>query len=229
MSPRILMIDSDTSGVRIRAFVLESSGYAVTTTTDPDQAKALLADAPDAIVCSVQVKSDGKPLVELLRQLAPKTPVVAMVDTPYGHVPEEFADRFILKLDGPKALLGALAEVLPSHHHRHTEFQGEHIVFVDKDRRYLDVTEKAAGLVGYTPQELVGKRIEDVSVQDSHEVRQQFSQYLVNGEQSGVYVLRHRDGHPVLVRYRSLILPDGCMAAEWEPLNQAPQRATTGT
>lgn len=227
MSPHVLMIDNDTTGVRIRAFVLQASGYAVTTTTDPDEAKSFLGDKPDAIVCSVQVKNrEGKPLVELLRQLAPKTPVVAMIDTPYGNTSDDYADRFIFKLDGPKALLRALGEVLRFQHHRHSEFEGEHVAFVDQNRRYIDVTEKAAALIGYTPQELIGRRIEDVSVKDPREVREKFSKYLMDGEQQGIHLLRHKDGHPIPVRYRSLVLPDGCMAAEWELLEPAPEKSS---
>ena len=228
MSPRILMIDNDKTGVRIRAYVLEASGYQVTTTTDADEAKTLLRDKPHAVVCSVQVKDrKGESFVQLLHRLAPKTPVIAMIDTPYGSTPEDSADRFILKLDGPKALLGALGEVLRFQHHRHAEFESDCVVFVNQDRRYVEVTEKASALLGYSQQEMLGLRIEDISVSDQGEVRRLFSKYLSDREQEGIFLLRHKDGHSVPIRYRSRVLPDGCMAAEWEPLNPEGRSAQT--
>jgi PAS domain S-box-containing protein len=230
VSPRILMIDNDNTGVRIRAYVLEASGYEVTTTTDPDQAKTLLREKPNAVVCSVQMKdNDGKDLLEHLHRLAPKTPVIAMIDTPYGSTPDDLVDRFVLKLDGPKALLGALSEVLRFQHHRHAEFESERVVFVDQKRRYVDVTEKACALIGYSRQELLGLQIEDISISDQSEVRQLFSQYLSDRQQEGVFLLRHKDGHPVPIRYRSRVLPDGCMAAEWEPLEKPQGHSTSDT
>ena len=218
MSPQILMIDSDQTGVRIRGYVLQASGYTVTTTTDPEQAKSLMLEKPDAVVCSLHLRGrSGDSLIDELHRLAWKTPFVAMLDTPYANTTDDVADRFVLKLDGPKALLGALDEVLRFQHHRHTEFEGDRVVFVDRDRRYIDATEQACELIGYRRQELIGLRIDDVSIQESAEVQGKFAQYLADGEQSGVFLLRHRDGHAVPIHYRSLLLPDGSMAAEWEP------------
>ncbi len=226
MSPRILMIDSDQSGVRIRGYVLEASGYDVMTTTDPDDAKNLLRENPVAVVCSVRILDhDGQPLIECLRNLAPGLPVVGMIDTPYGNTPDDVADRFVLKLDGPKALLGALSEVLRFEHHRHAEFEGERVVFVDHERRYVDATEKASELIGYKRNELLGLRIEDVSIPPTDEVQRRFSEYVKSGAQDGFFVLRHKEGHAVPIRYRSRVLPDGCMAAEWEPVEELPQKS----
>jgi len=220
VSPRILMIDSDQTGVRIRGYVLEASGYAVTTTTDPEIAKSLIQSQPDAVVCSLNLKDrSGKVVIDQLRKLAKKTPFVAIIDTPYASTPQESADRFVLKLDGPKALLGALDEVLRFQHHHHKEFESDLVVFVDPERRYIDATLRACELIGYRRDELIGLRIDDVSV-DPGEVKGQFAKYLLDGEQRGIFLLRHRDGHVVPVRYRSLVLPDGCMAAEWEPISE---------
>jgi hypothetical protein len=34
----------------------------------------------------------------------------------------------------------------------------------------------------------------------------------------GDYIVRHKSGQPPLVRYRSCVFADGCMAAVWEPV-----------
>jgi PAS domain S-box-containing protein len=222
------MIDTDQTGVRIRGYVLQASGYTVMTTTEPEEARVLLQQSPDAVVCNLHVKDDsGTPLIEELRRLVPAIPFVAMIDTPYSNTPDDVADRFVMKLDGPRALLSALDEVLRFQHHRHTEFEGDCVVFVDRERRYVDATEQACELIGYRRQELIGLKIDDVSIQDAQDVQGQFAKYLAEGEQSGVFWLRHRDGHPVAIHYRSLVLPDGCMAAEWQPAQPAPQQSGT--
>jgi hypothetical protein len=50
-------------------------------------------------------------------------------------------------------------------------------------------------------------------------VQKKFEKYVRDREQDGVFVLKHKNGHRVPVQYRALVLPDGCMAAQWEPLD----------
>ena len=59
--------------------------------------------------------------------------------------------------------------------------------------------------------------IEDVSYQDG--TQKMFEQFLTQGSLEGDYVLRHKDGSPVPVRYHAFVFPDGCKAARWDPIN----------
>lgn len=34
----------------------------------------------------------------------------------------------------------------------------------------------------------------------------------------GEFVLRHKTGRPIPIRYRAFVFPDGCAAAVWEPI-----------
>jgi hypothetical protein len=101
--------------------------------------------------------------------------------------------------------------------HAHPELQGaEHAVFVDESRRYSDCSEGACRLVGYSRAEMLKRRIDDLSF-DDREVSKLFAQYLRDGMQKGEYVLRHKNGAPVAIRYESFVFADGCKAAKWEP------------
>jgi PAS domain S-box-containing protein len=102
--------------------------------------------------------------------------------------------------------------------HGHPELHdAEYVVFADSARRYTDASDGACRLVGYSREEFLRLSIEDVSFHDD-EVSRLFSEYLKRGEQQGEYVLRHKSGTPVPIRYRALLFPDGCSAAIWEPI-----------
>lgn len=215
--PLVLMVDHDERTAQIRANVLEISGYAVRVVDGPETAAhALESERPNLILFNVGGLGDMEALRRLRR--AVKLPVLALVDSPAGDRPAELADSFVTKVDGPRALLDHLDALVRYKHHVHPELEGDRVVFVDKNRRYVEATPKACELIGYEPTELIGKRIDDVSAPDSESVKKQFQRYMKDKEQEGVFILKHKNGRTVPIRYRALILPDGCMAAQWEPL-----------
>lgn len=219
--PLVLMVDRDARTAHIRASVLEISGYDVRVADGPEAAAGILeVERPNLLLFNPGGARD----VEALRQLrrrAQRLPVVALMDSPSGDRPAELADCFVVKVDGPRALLECLDTLVRYKHHVHPELEGDCVVFVDHDRRYVEATPKACELIGYERTELIGKRIDDVSAPDSELVQKQFEQYVRDREQEGVFVLHHKNGHRVPIQYRALILPDGCMAARWEPLEVA--------
>jgi PAS domain S-box-containing protein len=102
--------------------------------------------------------------------------------------------------------------------HGHEEIAGQFVAYVDKDRQYRFVSDEVCHLLGYTSEELLSRKIDDVTMPETADTPQLFQQYLADGTQTGTYVLRHRDGHAVPIRYRARVFDDGCMAAQWEPL-----------
>ena len=64
---------------------------------------------------------------------------------------------------------------------------------------------------------MLGKTIEEVSLH-KNDVPKLFGLYLIRGKMEGEYVLRHKSGTPIPIRYRAFVFPDGCNAAIWEPL-----------
>ena len=97
--------------------------------------------------------------------------------------------------------------------HAHSEVQGaEFAVFSDPSRKYLDCTDGVCRLLGYERSEMLARRIENVSF-DDREVSKLFAEYLRRGNMDGEYVLRHKDGNPIPIRYRAFVFADGCIAA----------------
>jgi PAS domain-containing protein len=101
--------------------------------------------------------------------------------------------------------------------HAHPELHAEYVVFSNTSRQYVDCSEGVCRLLGYERAELLEKKIDDVSYNHA-EVPRLFAQYLQRKTQEGEYVLRHRNGLPVPIRYRAFVFPDGCHAAIWEPI-----------
>lgn len=102
--------------------------------------------------------------------------------------------------------------------HHHPEVEGaEFAVFTDPSRRYVDCTDGVCRLLGYDRQELLARTIDEVSFH-SGEVSKLFAEYLRRGEMDGEYVLRHKTGTPIPIRYRAFVFADGCTAAIWEPI-----------
>jgi PAS domain-containing protein len=105
---------------------------------------------------------------------------------------------------------------LLSHHHPEVE-GAEFAVFTDSSRRYVDCTDGVCHLLGYERSELLVRTIDNVSFHDD-EVSKLFVEYLQRGRMDGEYVLRHKSGAPVPIRYRAFVFSDGCTAAVWDPI-----------
>src|SRR3984893_744494 len=102
--------------------------------------------------------------------------------------------------------------------HRHPEVDGaEFVVFTDPSRRYVDCTDGVCRLLGYQRSEMLARTIENVSFDDD-EVSKLFAEYLRRGKMDGEFVLRHKGGNPIPIRYRAFVFDDGCAAAVWEPI-----------
>lgn len=102
--------------------------------------------------------------------------------------------------------------------HRHPEIQGaEFVVFTDSSRRYVDCTDGVCRLLGYDRSELLARTIDNVSFHEN-EVSKLFAEYLKRGRMDGEWVLRHKSGTPVPIRYRAFVFSDGCTAAVWDPV-----------
>jgi PAS domain-containing protein len=87
--------------------------------------------------------------------------------------------------------------------HRHPEVDGaEFVVFTDPSRRYVDCTDGVCRLLGYQRSEMLACTIENVSFDDG-EVSKLFAEYLRRGKMDGEFVLRHKEGNPIPIRYRA--------------------------
>ena len=99
--------------------------------------------------------------------------------------------------------------------HLHSELQTEtYVVFVNHGRRYVDCSDGVCELLGYTRTEMLHMAIDDVSY-NAPFVEPLFDRYLREGLQNGEYILRHKNGAPILIHYIAWFFSDGCNAAAW--------------
>ncbi len=91
-------------------------------------------------------------------------------------------------------------------------------VVVDDERRYQSVSPKFASLLGYDPEELQGKRIDDVTARGTIDIEFAFNAFLKLGEMDGLWLFERRDGKKVLFHYRARRMKDHLAYAELEPL-----------
>jgi PAS domain-containing protein len=100
--------------------------------------------------------------------------------------------------------------------HDHPEVQSEkYIAFVDSQRRYVACSQGVCDLLGYSENEILSKTIDQLSFFTS-DVPAMFDRFVQRGALDGMYLLRHKDGRPISIRYRSWTFDDGCLAAAWE-------------
>jgi PAS domain S-box-containing protein len=102
--------------------------------------------------------------------------------------------------------------------HAHPELPvAEYVVFADSSRRFVDCSDAACGLLGYTREEFLRMNVDDASYK-ADEVPELFGRYLKDGAMEGEYVLRRKDGTPVPMHFRAVVFSDGCNAAVWLPI-----------
>jgi hypothetical protein len=102
--------------------------------------------------------------------------------------------------------------------HSHPELKDfSYIVFVDSSRRYVDCSDDVLDFLGYTRPDFLKKTIDDLSYW-LEDVPELFKDFLRRGKQAGTYILKHKNGFPLPIQYRSFAFPDGCKAAGWTPI-----------
>jgi len=103
----------------------------------------------------------------------------------------------------------------------HPEIDGDYVVFVDANRRYVEVTDGVCRLLGYSREELLTKTIDDIAAPELRpQVSETFREYVSQGELEGNYSIVAKDGSRIPIRYQAKVYPDGCYVARWKPLAQ---------
>lgn len=80
----------------------------------------------------------------------------------------------------------------------------EFILVVDEDQTYVGATRGVTTLLGYEPEELMGRRIGDLAAPEQLETAPaQWLAFITVGRQEGRFRLRTRDGEPVVLHYQA--------------------------
>lgn len=95
-------------------------------------------------------------------------------------------------------------------------------VEVDANRCYIAVSDSACELLGYTRDEFLKLRIDDISFPSGAHVRPMFSQFAEDGSMRGIFALRRKSGEIIWVRFQSKIVGGRALATwthyeVWEP------------
>jgi PAS domain S-box-containing protein len=79
---------------------------------------------------------------------------------------------------------------------------------IDMDRRYVYVSDDFCKLVGYSREELIGTRYDDLSAPNTNDLRTVFNLFCQLEYMHGLWMLVARGGNRILVRYESWLRPD---------------------
>ena len=96
--------------------------------------------------------------------------------------------------------------------------QPEYVTVVNSRRRFVEVSPAFCKLLGYTQDELIGKSYDDVTVPRTNNIPMVLEMFLQVGHMSGIWVLAHRSGTKLFVRYESVIRKDGLFESQMELL-----------
>jgi len=215
----VLCVDDEPSGLLLRKMLLESAGYSVLTAEDGPSALELFgANDVDAVVLDYAMPGmNGDVVGKRMRQLKPRIPLLLL--TAFLDLPEQTRapfDTFLTKGDAPGVLFREMDRLIHASH-AHSEWEGEYVAFAGPDRQYTEVTEGLAKLLGYSREQLLQMRIDDV-VEVPEVVPDLWESYVEKGYQEGTIQLKGRTGTRHRVRYRAKVFPDGCMLSRIEPM-----------
>jgi len=81
---------------------------------------------------------------------------------------------------------------------------GEFVMVADDDGVYVAITAGVTNVLGYAPDDLVGRRIEDIAAPEQPEMtRELWTSFILEGRQEGRFRLRAQDGRFVWLRYQA--------------------------
>ncbi len=93
---------------------------------------------------------------------------------------------------------------------------GDYTTVVDSDRRYIEVSDSFCQLVGYRREELIGKRYDEVTAPGTNDIPTVFRLFVNHGYMHGLWMLMHRSGTRVLVRYEAWVRYDCYIQSKME-------------
>jgi PAS domain S-box-containing protein len=97
-----------------------------------------------------------------------------------------------------------------------SQIRADYMTVVDCERRYIDVSDSFCELVGYKREELLGKKYDELTAPDTNDVHTIFRLFIRDGYMHGLWILVHRTGERILVRYDSWVRPDCLIQSNME-------------
>jgi PAS domain S-box-containing protein len=79
---------------------------------------------------------------------------------------------------------------------------------INRERRFVHVSESFCKLVGYKAEELIGRRYDHLTALNTADIPTTSRLFYKHGYMHGLWVLVHRTGYRILIRYESWLRPD---------------------
>jgi PAS domain S-box-containing protein len=92
----------------------------------------------------------------------------------------------------------------------------DYTTVVDTEHRYVQVSDSFCRLVGYRREELIGKKYDEISAPDTNDIPTIFNLFMREGYMHGLWMLVHRTGTRILVRYDAWIRSDAKIESNME-------------
>jgi PAS domain S-box-containing protein len=91
--------------------------------------------------------------------------------------------------------------------------RGDHVepiytTVINGDRKYVEVSENFCELLGYTSEELIGRRFDEITAPRTTDSMTIFNLFKRLGYMQGLWMFVHRSGYRILIRYESWLRPD---------------------
>lgn len=98
---------------------------------------------------------------------------------------------------------------------------------VDDARRYIAVNEAACELLGYSRDELLKMRIDDISYPSGAHVKPMYAQYVEDGGMRGIFAVQRKSGEALWIRFQARMANDRSFATwthyePWDPRKAPP-------
>jgi CheY-like chemotaxis protein len=223
--PRLLVCSEQNDSVlAMQREVFRNSGYDVVAAGSNEAIQEHIENTDfDVIILNHTLSfADRKALARKTKQRNPNHGVMVLHHS--GSLGNPDVDLAVDSRAGVKPMLHTLKRLEAMQHartHHVGDSNGKYIVVADLNRNYTFVTDPVCDLLGYDRAMFLELRIDDVVDGSTHVAAPLFQKFVADGRQSGRITLKHRSGKKVPVKYSSLVEPDGCVIAHWEPLDSA--------
>jgi PAS domain S-box-containing protein len=92
----------------------------------------------------------------------------------------------------------------------------DYTTVVGADHRYIEVSDSFCQLLGYRREDLIGKTYDEVSAPNTNDIETVFTLFMREGYMHGLWMLVHRTGTRILVRYDAWIRSDSKIESNME-------------
>src|SRR6476469_8225156 len=219
---RLLLCSRQSDSVlAMQSEVFRNSGYSVVAAAAKEEIHDHIENTDFDVISLNHTLSfaDRKALAKKTKLRNPNHGVLVLHHS--GSLGNPYVDLAVDSRAGVKPMLHTLKRLEAMQHartHHVGDSNGKYIVVADLNRNYTFVTDPVCDLLGYDRAMFLELRIDDVVDGSTHVAAPLFQKFVADGRQSGRITLKHRSGKKVPVTYSSLVEPDGCVVAHWEPL-----------